>query len=594
MLSYYIINNMADTYSPKGTQRGRDSGTRNEATIIAEARKLLKEAASSDFDVLSKLRGKFRDEDMVTAIFTEYKERLEKTIKRGHKFHTAINERYGSLSFPELLEKASKIKKKAGMSDSEFHVFLNIAMTGRDKHSQNMYNLPNTRMSRVLGYTPDGAQGKLKVSEKELGTLQEILKMYAQTKELHANVVVQSMAYQDCDPKALMGKYNPKFDNLYSYIHPVIASLFLPQIPIIDEHLLYANIGYIIKNRYEGLPLSTKPDYELYWNLITDPNDIVCDMESPIMDLKNRYILQIQLWQSVINLREGRYYRDDLSQFLTSINNCRLNMYDSPDLVYVKDEVAIFRQILSAFSLRPTIVSTIPLVYSYKMNPYVSTFPAVTQITSIPMINLRLPLNVQSFSSISLNLSEALEQTQWFLENKLIVPKRQSVLYSRDMIIFAVNRRYQAINITRMQTPFNFNTLPMTMSGFERINEHGVTVPHDIPIRDETYFLRSAILVERSPSAAKIITGCSALVRLRQNIAAGRSTDKWVTYDPLGAGNRSIGAEISELGPIRSVSATAPALVDGIEPVDTRLQSRGTIFIYAKDNGSTRKDIVLS
>src|SRR4029079_8840924 len=93
-------------------------------------------------------------------------------------------------------------------------------------------------------------------------------------------------------------------------------------------------------------------------------NDVVCEINSPIADLKNRYKVQINLWETVLKLRNGSYYEaDPISEFLTTLNACRNNLYDNADLAYNQDEGAILRRLLSVFSLRPTIIYTKP-VYS--------------------------------------------------------------------------------------------------------------------------------------------------------------------------------------------------------------------------------------
>jgi len=48
---------------------------------------------------------------------------------------------------------------------------------------------------------------------------------------------------------------------------------------------------------------------------------------------------------------------------------------------------------------------------------------AVTQVTSIPIFNLRIPYNVNQRSQIRVHLNDALEQPDMYVENKMIVPK---------------------------------------------------------------------------------------------------------------------------------------------------------------------------
>ena len=61
--------------------------------------------------------------------------------------------------------------------------------------------------------------------------------MHGQTKTLHQQVILQSLTYSDCGPEALLGTYDHKKDNSFSFIHPVLALLFLPRIKFIDHSL---------------------------------------------------------------------------------------------------------------------------------------------------------------------------------------------------------------------------------------------------------------------------------------------------------------------------------------------------------------------
>ena len=68
--------------------------------------------------------------------------------------------------------------------------------------------------------------------------------------------------------------------------------MFLPKLNVFEDHFLFANIGGIVKARFEKASLRTKPDYELFYSLVTDPNDVICDQGSAVKDLLNRANLQ--------------------------------------------------------------------------------------------------------------------------------------------------------------------------------------------------------------------------------------------------------------------------------------------------------------
>ena len=263
------------------------------------------------------------------------------------------------------------------------------------------------------------------------------------------------------------------------------------KLPGLETQTIIGSIGYIIKCKQLGRPIATQPDYDLYWSLISDPNDVVCDVQSPMGDLKNRFELQCRLWDSVMNLREGRCYNDNLNQFLLAVDNCRVNLFDAPDLSYVRDEGTTLRRILSAFSVRPTVVSSTPIWSMLTYNPQF-TKPAVTQLTTIPMITFRLPnknlvgsrwmKGAQSGNPFQmgnnnedLTLRDALQGSEWFVEGRLLVPKSRSLLYSKGVLIFNIVRRFHELKVGRTHLPYTFNYLPMTVSGLESLN--------DIPVR---------------------------------------------------------------------------------------------------------------
>src|SRR6185312_16328007 len=110
----------------------------------------------------------------------------------------------------------------------------------------------------------------------------------------------------------------------------------------------------------------------------------------PFNDLLNRCNVQTKLWEAVLNLRQGKYYTNDLSSFILAIDNCRNSVFDAADLAYVKDEGTIMRKLMSAFSIRPTIVSTAPLYGISSATSNIASL-AATHITTISMITMRIP-----------------------------------------------------------------------------------------------------------------------------------------------------------------------------------------------------------
>jgi len=579
--------------------KGEDyKGHQKDSNISREVNELMKHGAD-DHQAWAKLKSKFgNNQDMVNAVFDAFKDKLKYLTKKARKFKDAMFAKYPTLSVPELLKKAKKFVQKKHLSDEEFQMFFRMVVS--DKASHLYYSLPNTSIAKTLGYDAVyAATSELNVKPEEQNIVEEIKRMHAETRPLHAQVVLQCLAYKDCSAEALTGSYDRLKHNAFSYVHPVLAALFFPKFNLIDEQMLMSNIGYIVKCKSERSPILTKPDYELYWSLISDPNENVCnDGHTAIVDLKNRYELQTRVWDSVLQLRQGKYYSDvqAINRFLLAIDNCKNNVYDAPDLTYVKDEGTILRKLLSAFSIRPTIISMNRLFglipgssFGLGASPY--DVSGISQITTVPMVTLRLPVNIAG-TGRAVSLEEALTQPQWFVENKMIVPKTMQLVHSRDILVFYVGRRFQTINITRLNTPYNFNTLPMTVAGWESLNDYNVNYENVMTILGDVFALRSVVFVERSATKKNLIIGNSAGIVSEANIQDGYAENTYFLYDPQSASDmfRDNGAYVKN-GPITVIPHVQPLnMASNVESFEQRARTRGTIFIYQKKGNNGQQN----
>lgn len=542
---------------------------------------------------------KHKKEDVVDALMNASRDRLQKLKAKAKKFKQLIYDKYApqNLTFQELLKKAKKYQKKFKLSDSEFQMFVNLSLT--DKTYADSF--PTTPMAKTLGISTRAAfttHTKLNVKNEEISVVNDIIKLYGQTKPLHAHIVRQCLTYRDCAPEALHGveAFRQHRHNIYSYVHPVLAALFLPKIDYIDEHMLMANIGYIVKSKMENKPISTKPDYELYWDLITDPNETVCHTTTPIKDLYNRYILQTKVWDAVLNLRQGRYYNDKLVDFLSAIENCRNNIYDAPDLTYIRDEGTILRRLLAAFAIRPTIVSTSRMFgmlnvgaaggYGVNIDPLAAA--GITNVTTVPMITYRLPVNIND-QPTNFNLNDSLSQPQWYVENNMIIPKSQNIIHSRDVLIFYVNRRFQQVHLSKYGSPYNFAALPMTVAGWETMNDAPINFDKYMQVYNETYILRSVVAIERSAVDQNLIVGSSTLVYIPRGSDLTGMEEAAIRYDPQGALEmfKEEGSDKYESNaPITEISV-GPNFGDDEKDFTSIASTRGCVFIYVKDKYSS-------
>lgn len=633
--------------------RRSTSGRSNMKDLV---RKLFKQEPVNDIDALGKAEDMTSSKEVATALFQEYKERKDMVERKGRKFANLIRQKYGmrNLPFNKYYKKALKYKSKYKLSDEEFEVFWQVSTAGKNNLT-NVFNLPNTKMAGLLGYSGVATGSKLNCKDSDLGHVQEIVRMYNETKELHFRVTQQSLLYRNDNSgtgipeqsKVLPGVVtSSRFlrdyttTDRFSFVHPVICALYSWKLDYLEEHTVIGNIGHIVRCKSDGRPLSTQPDYNLYWNLITDPNDTVCDMKSPIVDLKLRYQLQCRLWDSVLNLRQGRCFNDKLNHFLTAVDSCRVNLFDAPDLTYVRDEGTILRRILSAFSIRPTVISSTPIWNMLTYNPHF-TKPAITQVTTIPMITYRLPhnklVNFQKFRqsgssntlgtigpNLSYDFQDALYQAEWFVEGRLLVPKSKQVLHSRGVLIFYVNRRYKRLSVGHAGVPYSFNYLPMTVSGLERINNapmRSIRKITDVGYNNNSFTLASCVVSKteaikdrdeiNKDSRANVVVGCATYVfdhysnngtcmisdrcwkydPSRTNLSGrasssntmdvsgptGYSAHPWTQTDTGSPARAGNDADGNPRGPLAEVVGEgSDAMKD--------CQTHGTIFIYRKDD----------
>ncbi len=349
--------------------------------------------------------------------------------------------------------------------------------------------------------------------------------------------------------------------------------------------MILASIAEIIAKKADGLELTTLPEYELYWDIATDPAEVACLTKvKPFTDLVNRCNIQNKLWESVLQLRQGKYYMSDVTSFLLAIDACRASVFDAADLAYVKDEGTILRKLFAAFSLRPTLVITQPTL-GINTNPNISNF-ASSHITLLPMYTLRIPLGYGGNVVGDLNLEEQVDrQVQVYIHHGRITLKRQSILHSREILVFYVHRRYQELNIKRLTQPYALAALPVTMSQFEKLSDKGVIVPSQFKtgtglgnMGEQTFDIKSVVVVQTKPvnnnvgkKIYDIIVSCGTLVKGKFNLSAtgpagGTSSYDAVYYNPLNIGNTS-----NMVNPIEYLSS---------DEFDTLTRTNGTLFIY--------------
>lgn len=579
----------------KNSQRKPMSSGKS-SRVDAEVARLLSKP-TVDKNEFMRLRNKMDDNDLVDQIQAAYVDKYTMVEKRASAFAQKILEKYGMTNQPysQLIIKAHKYADKYELSDAEKAAFTRILQQELAGAKSSEIPKVTTNMSKVLGDISIDTKGfGMKVNDADYRELQDILKMREETKPLHSQVILQSLSYNDCDEVAVKGQFSPESGhNLACHVHPVVAALFLPKIDELETHFLYSNMSNIVASRYNQESFKTRPDYELFYNLVTDPNDVVCDSRSPVKDLKNRCHLQKQLWQSVLGLRNGQYYNCDQLDLMRAIDMCRLNKYDTPDLVYGRYDGTVIKRLFAAFSFRPTLVLSVPTPQVFSHNPYFQA--ASPTVSTISMINLRLPQYSKQYLSSGLatagkiatnvqvkdgaiNLEDALTQSQLFFENGTLLMKNTQVIDSRGVIVFFVDRRKHTIDVNQYIDPIAMVALPKAISGFERVNQSKVEVVGTMYLSDDVstasrknkFDLKSVVLAKvqnvstgTGDENQDLFVGSTAIVSCGEN---------GFKYDPMGAKSMQMQTGTKPITPLQT----------NIMAQD-EIKTKGIIFVYKKE-----------
>lgn len=542
---------------------------------------------------VDRLRAKHGD-DIADEVVEEFYEMKESVREDAQKAASYLRGKYPHKPLHLLLGAARKYKAKLGLDDFAFEEFRRIFEAQLSGQSVAMSRIVEPHrhsniMERTLGSGYRDQAPGMKVRDDEYGDLQEILKIHAAMKPAHADVVLQHLQFtgvQRGNQIALAGYFDRTKDRPECYVHPVIAAMFLPKIPVLEKHFLIANLAGIIKGRKNRELITNKPDYLLHKAITTDPNDVVCDPNSAVRDLKFRCQMQHQLLQSVRSLRNGQYYDCANRDFLATIENCRLNNFDNPELLYGQDEATVLSKLLGAFSFRPTVLSQRP-VATYDPNPKA----IIPKIYTRHMLTFR-QRNPRISAGAAREVKEVMINVSYRREDGHFIPYEEQVIYSNQVIFVLVPRKLMTVDLNRMlgQTtnPINLLDLPRNLTGFERVNPFELKINENLVAGEDNFNLTSAISAKISNIGASsqskgFIIGNMAWVKV--------TTNQWVCYDPrivnqpgtlrtnpnLGVGDAAADKNI------KSVYSLRPMIKYDKDQFLEHAQRFGTILIYSNE-----------
>jgi hypothetical protein len=394
------------------------------------------------------------------------------------------------------------------------------------------------------------------------------------------------MLHTDCSTVALSGRYDAGKHNPAVYVNPLLFALFVPKFNSVDERMLLSNIASIVKAKYQKESIATLPDYRLFYALVTDKNDVVCDSESPIKDLRNRILLQQHLWNSVIALRAGKYFDVTAAEFVNSIDNCKFSIY-SPEVANMGDETVILKRLFAAFSFNPITVVSAPVYNNMNYNQY-NNVGYTQEVYNVPYLQINVPPAAALAGTV--NINDALNQVIYEFQNNTFVQRQRRVHSVDEVLAISLSRKFKAPQIKNSASPF-FVSLPLTINGYETLNQAEVNCPGSLSVGDanDTFTLKSAVFAEmmvpvvnsssqQFVSNSEIVVGTSAIVKCAGNFYAYRPV---LIHTPLVSGvpTNPMSSPVTMLVPgARDPNGNADIDRDPTEMIN----KRGLVVFYQK------------
>jgi hypothetical protein len=533
-------------------------------------------------------------EEQIDKFVESYIDKLQKVQKLARKLLEKVEKKYNHLPYEAIVQKAYAYAKHNNFTDAEKQALIRFANKGDVYNASNPYSqLKFTEMAKFFGF--DATEPVLNIGNKDYAPLNEIIKLFELTRTLHLDIKNQSALYRDCAPEAITGKYDNTRHVISSHIHPVIVALFISKIPAIESRMILSNIGRIVAQRSlpflgKNIPLydnvlhgEMEAEMVLTCDIVKDPNSLAYfSNDTPITNMLKRFKIQTELWKNVLNLRQGRYYskgydeNDGILGFVQSLTTYEWSVFDSPDLYNVQDEGTILRKLLAVFSLRPTLTQ----ISSLSTNSNVMGLSnwggyARTTVIQIPIINVKLP---SATINTAINLTDAMKQHDWFIENKMIVPKSKAIIYSKDLVFFYANRRYQTSNVSAINSNFVYQCNPIQtwQVGHTAVNENELNFSDTLQIEKDLFYLRSVVMIYKPPIAEHVSVGCTTVIVKRFN-----NSTHYLHYNPLLANFKYINGDKYESVDPFSVMPETSALASNYPSFRSEAKRFGTIFVYA-------------
>jgi len=544
-----------------------------------------------------------KDDNEIEVFMKAYNSSRSKLRKVMKKFRQRIVEKpeYSALDKSDLVKKGMKFAEKHDFTEAEKHAFVNYVMNDDiDKEYTAFGEMQYTEMSKFLGLSNYGDMFDVKATDHS--ALDEIVRLYEDSRMLYENVKENLHTYYDCSLDVITSVFRADKHKVHCHIHPVIVALFVPKIYFLENRMLRSNIGRIVVSRsaptlrrHIGSNVHTdqwdlNADKELTYSIARDPNSLnYFTEETPMNNLLKRYKVQIELYKNIMALRQGRLYSnqdysaptDDITGLTKMLTAYDWTYYDSPELAHVVDEGTILRKLLAVFSVRPTFTQLSSFASKFGMGATNFDLAKISFVNT-PIINIKLPVNLYGQQAMpAVDMKNALTQMDFFIENKMIVPKNKAVVYSEKMAFVYANRRFQSVNLANLNVYFNYMSLPGTVSGVTSINTTEMIYENPFRIGSKKYALKSVVVLNSTARGSFASHACSTVFVSEKNPQHGRNLNMYWYYNPISANvkiRQPTGAIVSNdpFVTIPRIGGPNQITFDGLA------RRFGTVFVYSE------------
>lgn len=511
--------------------------------------------------------------------------------KTVFKFAKRMYRKYGNkdYSMSKVVRKAGKHKKEYGISNDQFNLFMEYYKHFVEGTIEKVPKFSfHTPFSKLLGMAHPSyvgvTGGKLKAgSDEDRSALSKIIKLAKNQRTSHAQAVTQSNMFDIIHNAGAISKLH----NRLNLAHPLLVALFCgKQNTYVEERCIYSNMAELVNLRSHGQTPIFKSDVELLIDLTRSTNDMICNHKNLMHDLLQRCMIQGQLRECVMHLRSGNFCHPCNNTFLHMLSRCKMTNYDSPYSALLNDEGRMLRQLMEIFAMRPTKVATEAVIaygghdgdksanigkLGYMINPPAALPYGLRDIGEKGVCHVRIPQQSESRKG-DIVLSKYFDNTEYYMFNGVLAPRKQQHIHNQGLLAFYVNRRKMDFDYQLKYTEVN----SLSRSGIQKVNTTKVYISNK---KDGESDLYNNINFGRSNDDETFNLASVVCVKENEGRIVGSycyfkdTRDEWKKYDPLELVRKNDNAE-------------AFTNITDINTEEPKIQQYGTIYLFKQNKKS--------